>query len=245
MTMIAWPLLAAAATLGLAGSAHCLAMCGGIAAAGGAQLAQSGAGGRRAWVGLAFNLGRVACYAALGAAAGAIIGVTAGRFPAGPVTAGLRIAAAVLMAVLALSLLWRRDLLGLERLGAVLWRRLQAVTGRALLLPLPLRWLALGALWGFLPCGLVYSALALAAASGTATGGALAMLAFGLGTLPSMVAATLSGTALLGRLRGARTRTVAGLLMLVFAAWTAATPLSHLLRAPPHAPPGASHPHHP
>ena len=243
MMDFAWPVLAAAATLGLAGSAHCLAMCGGIAAAGGAQLAQSGAGARDMRVGLAFNLGRVACYVALGAGAGAIIGSTAGRFPAGPVTAGLRIAAALLMAGLALSLLWRRDMLGLERLGGRLWRRLQPVTGRALGLPLPLRWLALGALWGFLPCGLVYSALALAAASGSALGGASAMLAFGLGTLPSMVAATLSGTALLKRLQGAKMRTVAGLLMLVFAAWTAATPLSHLRHGPPNAPPGSSHRH--
>lgn len=243
MNTTAWPLIAAAATLGLAGSVHCLAMCGGIAAAGGAQLTRRGASGQRALASLGFNLGRVTCYALLGAGAGAIIGATAGRFPAGPVTAGLRIAAALLMAGLALSLLWRRDLLGLERLGGRLWGRLQPLAGRAVELPLPLRLAALGVLWGFLPCGLVYSALALAATTGSAAGGALAMLGFGLGTLPSMVAATLSGAALLRRLRGSRTRTVAGLLMLLFAAWTAATPLVHLRHAAADAPASAAHGH--
>lgn len=239
----AWPLLAAAATVGVAGAAHCLVMCGGIAAAGGAQLGQGGAYGQRALAGLGFNLGRVACYVALGAAAGAIIGATAGRFPAGPLTAGLRIAAALLMAGLGLSLLLRRDLLGLERLGGRLWRRLRPLAGRALRLPPQLRFTALGALWGFLPCGLVYSALALAATAGSAAGAALTMLAFGLGTLPAMLAATWLGTSLLRRWSGARTRTAAGLLMLLFAAWTAAGPLPHLLAAGPDAPVGAS-PHH-
>ncbi|MDH5580221.1 MAG: sulfite exporter TauE/SafE family protein, partial [Betaproteobacteria bacterium] len=125
-----------------------------------------------------------------------------------------------------------------------LWRSLQPLTGRALLLPVQLRFAALGALWGFLPCGLVYSALAVAATSGSAAGGALIMLAFGLGTLPAMVAATLLGTALLRRLSGAKTRTVAGLLMLLFAAWTAAGPLPHLRAAGPDAPTGASQRHH-
>lgn len=243
MTAAAWPVLAAATTLGVAGAAHCLGMCGGIAAAAGTQLGRTGAGGSRVLAGLSFNLGRVACYAGLGAGAGAIISATAGRFPAGPLTAGLRVTAALLMAGLAFSLLWRRDLLGLERLGGRLWRRLQPLAGPALALPIHLRLAALGALWGFLPCGLVYSALALAAASGSAAGGALTMLAFGLGTLPSMVAATLFGTALLKRRSGARTRTAAGLLMLLFAAWTAAGPLPQLRDSGPNAPGGVSHQH--
>jgi len=243
MTVAAWPVMAAAATIGVAGAAHCLSMCGGIAAAAGTQLGRSSAGGSRVLAGLSFNLGRVVCYVGLGAGAGAIISATAGRFPAGPVTAGLRITAALLMAGLALSLLWRRDLLGLERLGGRLWRRLQPLAGRALALPIHLRFAALGALWGFLPCGLVYSALALAAASGSAAGGALTMLAFGLGTLPSMVAATLFGAALLKRMSGARTRTAAGLLMLLFAAWTAAGPLPHLRDSGPSAPGSAAHRH--
>ena len=244
MNAALWPLTAAAATVGIAGALHCLGMCGGIAAAGGVQLGHASSGGRRVLAGLGFNLGRVAGYAALGAAAGAIVGATAGRFPAGPYTAGLRIAAALLMAGLALSLLWRRDLLGLEWLGGRLWQRLQPLAGRVLELPVQLRFLALGALWGFLPCGLVYSALALAATAGSAAGGALTMLAFGLGTLPAMLAATLLGSALLRRLSGARTRTAAGLLMLVFAVWTAVGPLPHLRAPDPEAPAGAPHRHH-
>lgn len=244
MSATTWPVIAAAATLGVAGSAHCLGMCGGIAAAAGTQLGHGSIPGSRALAGLSFNLGRIVGYALLGAVAGAIIGATAGRFPVGPVTAGLRIAAAVLMAGLALSLLLRRDLLGLERLGGRLWRRLQPLTGRARSLPGHLGLVTLGALWGFLPCGLVYSALALAGASGSGAGGALTMLAFGLGTLPSMVAATLAGVGLLRRLSGARTRILAGMLMLLFAFWTAAGPLAHLRAMSQDAPAGAPHRQH-
>jgi sulfite exporter TauE/SafE len=130
------------------------------------------------------------------------------------------------MLVLGLQLLAGRDWLGLERLGARFWRRLQPLTGSAMGLPGPARFFALGALWGFLPCGLVYSALALAAASGSAAGGALAMLAFGAGTLPSMITTTLAGSAVMRRLGGRNTRAIAGGLMIVFAVWTALGPLA-------------------
>lgn len=223
-----WPLLAAAAALGLAGSVHCLAMCGGIAAAAGTRLGSEALASTALLAGCTFNLGRLASYAALGALAGALAGAFAGTLPAATAAAGLRVAAAALMAALGLGLLWQRDLLRLERLGARLWGRLQPLTSAALALPLPLRLAALGALWGFLPCGLVYSAVALAAASGSAAAGASALLAFGIGTLPSMLVATFAGAGLVRRIAGARTRRAAGILMLLCAAWTAAGPLPHL-----------------
>ena len=213
----AWPLLAASLTLGLAGSLHCVAMCGGIAAAAGSRMT---AGPHRP-AALLFNLARIASYGMLGLAVAALTGVvataTGGHAPAWP----LRALAALLMSGLALQLLSGRDWLGLERLGAALWRQLQPLTGRAARLPGPARFIALGLLWGFLPCGLVWSALALAASSGSAPAGLLVMLAFGAGTLPAMLAATLAGQAALRRLGGCNPRRVAGLLMLVFAAWTA------------------------
>lgn len=217
-----WPLLVAAAALGLAGSVHCVAMCGGIAAAAGSRL--PGAGGTG--TGVLFNLGRVCGYALLGLVVGAVVGTAIGTVKARPFALALRGLAALLMLVLGLQLLAGRDWLGLERLGARFWRRLQPLTGGAMGLPGPARFFALGALWGFLPCGLVYSALALAAASGSAAGGALAMLAFGAGTLPSMIATTLAGSAVMRRLGGRNTRAIAGGLMIVFAVWTALGPLA-------------------
>jgi sulfite exporter TauE/SafE len=220
-----WPIFAAAATLGFAGSVHCLGMCGGIAAAAGARLGDSSgpAGVSR---GVAFNAGRVLGYAALGAFIGALAGAAIGQFPLRPLVIALRGLAAVLMLAMGLALLSGRDLLSLERLGGRLWTRLRPLAGRALGLPGPLRFAALGLLWGFLPCGLVYSALALAAVAGSAAAGAGTMLAFGTGTLPSMLAVTLAGTAVTRRFAGTRTRSAAGILMIAFAIWTALGPMA-------------------
>lgn len=217
-----WPLFAAAATLGLAGSAHCLGMCGGIAAA---AATRTGARGS-AVQGVVFNLGRMTGYALLGTAVGALAGAAIAGLPGRPVAIGLRLLAALLMLALGLSLLAGRDLLGLEALGGRLWRRLGPVAGRSLALAGLPPFVVLGVLWGFLPCGLVYSALSLAAVAGSAAAGALSMLAFGAGTLPSMLAVTFAGAAVTRRLAGLRTRRAAGILMIVFAAWTALGPLA-------------------
>jgi sulfite exporter TauE/SafE len=215
-----WPLLGAAATLGFAGSVHCLGMCGGIAAAAGARLGD-GSGPGAVPRGAAFNAGRIASYAALGALVGAVAGALLGQFPVRPFAITFRLLAALLMLAMGLSLLSGRDLLSLERLGGRVWRRLRPLAGRVLGLPGVLRFAVLGMLWGFLPCGLVYSALALAAVAGSGSAGAAAMLAFGVGTLPSMLAVTLAGTAVTRRFAGTRTRMAAGALMIAFAAWTA------------------------
>jgi len=240
----AWPFLAAAATLGLAGSVHCLGMCGGIAAAAGTRAGAASAG----FTALTFNLGRLGSYALLGIVAGGLLGVALGGIPVRPVAIVLRALAGLLMLGMGLSLLLGRDLLSLERLGARAWVRLRPLAGRALALPVPLRFAGLGLLWGFLPCGLVYSALALAVASGSAAMGAATMLAFGTGTLPAMLAVTLAGTAFTRRLSGLPTRRAAGVLMILFAAWTAfGTWVPHAGGHPTGAEPpdGGSHRHHP
>ncbi len=212
----AWPLLAASLTLGLAGSLHCVAMCGGIAAAAGSRMTP----GAHRPAALLFNLARIASYGILGLLVAVLTGVavtaTGGHAPAWP----LRALAALLMFGLGVQLVAGRDWFGFERLGAALWRRLQPLTGRAARLPGPARFIALGLLWGFLPCGLVYSALALAATGGSPLAGMLAMLAFGAGTLPAMLATTLAGHTVLVRLGGRNPRRVAGVLMLAFALWT-------------------------
>lgn len=231
---VPWTAFAAAVTLGLAGSLHCVAMCGGIAAAAGTRARVHGATPRPVGAAVAFNAGRVAGYALLGALAGALVGVALGPLPVRPLAVTLRVVAALLMALLALQLLLGRDLLALERAGGALWRKLQPLAGRALALPGPLRFAALGVVWGFLPCGLVYSAAALAATTGSAGGAALTMVAFGLGTLPSMLGMTLAGTAMLRRGSAPGLRIAAGVLMLGFAVWTALGPLA------PHAGHGAA-----
>jgi hypothetical protein len=180
-------LLLAAWLTGLAGSGgHCLGMCGGIVGA-------LGIGQRPGLAGFAVlsaaHAGRVLSYSAAGALAG-LIGATAVTtvFGAHGLVV-LRIAAAVLIGAIGVQLLLGRALLApLERAGAVVWRRLAPLL-KPLLPPRdPLRALAVGALWGWLPCGLVYAQLSVAATAGGALQGGLVMAVFGLGTSVGLTA---------------------------------------------------------
>jgi uncharacterized protein len=187
MPDISLPLLLAAWLTGLAGSGgHCLGMCGGIVGA-------LGVGQRPGLAGFgvvsAAHFGRVLSYSTAGAIAG-LIGATAVTtlFGANGL-AVLRVAAAVLIVAIGVQLLLGRALLTpLERGGAFVWRRLAPLL-KPLLPPRdPLRALAVGALWGWLPCGLVYAELSVAATAGGALGGALVMALFGLGTSVGLTA---------------------------------------------------------
>jgi uncharacterized protein len=225
--------MAAALAAGLAGSGHCAAMCGGIAAAVGASFPR----GRslRFGAALAFNGARLVSYGLVGGLLAAALGGLAAPSPLPLVAQGLRILASLVLAALALRLLAGRDLLGAERLGQLFWARLRPAFGGATRLPPSLRPAALGLLWGFMPCGLVYSVLLVAAASGDALNGALTMLAFGAGTLPALIGVTLGGATLGQRLRRPALRRAAGGLVLLAAVWTLVAALLH--------PPGAAHDH--
>jgi hypothetical protein len=104
----------------------------------------------------------------------------------------------------------------LEKMGGGLWRHLQPYTTRLLPVNTVFRALGLGALWGWLPCGLVYSVLLSALASGSAAKGALIMLAFGLGTLPNLVAIGLFWDTIKSWVQSPRVRLAAGLLVASF-----------------------------
>jgi sulfite exporter TauE/SafE len=112
-----------------------------------------------------------------------------------------------------------RSVAGLERLGAALWRKVSPLGRRWLPVESVPRALAVGALWGWLPCGLVYSVLALALVSGSATRGAFVMLAFGLGTLPNLLAAGLAVGTLRTLLRRRGVRLAAGLAVAALGVW--------------------------
>lgn len=181
---------------GLASGVHCVGMCGGIAAAFDMRVANSDMKrvipireanhwGTR----VAFNLGRISTYAAAGAAAGTL-GAAAYAAGALPAQAMLQLAASAMLVLVGLYLVGADRLLApLEALGRPLWRRLQPLA--AGLMPartLPRAYLA-GLAWGWLPCAMVYAALAAAAFAGGAAAGALAMVAFGFGTLPFLLGA--------------------------------------------------------
>ena len=185
-------LLLPAFLLGFMGSAHCLGMCGGISAALGA------ANERRAFsLSLAYNIGRVLSYALLGALVG-----TLAQNLSQPLLQWLPQSARWLRTLAGLMVIamgfyvagWWSGLTQLEKIGAHVWRHIQPLT-RPLLPPKSIgAALLLGELWGFLPCGLVYSSLTWAALSADAALGAVWMTAFGVGTLPAMLATTHGGS---------------------------------------------------
>jgi uncharacterized protein len=211
--------LLAALLGGFIGSVHCLGMCGGIAGALGM------AGGGKASFAVAYSTGRIASYMVAGAIAGAIGAGLAGAAGLGP---WLRLLMGIILVLLGLQVALNLKLLApLEAAGANLWRRLAPLARRLVPPRHAGQALALGALWGWLPCGLVYGMLAAAAASGTALNGALFMAVFGLGTAPAMVGlAWASGRG--GSWLTARRRRALGWLLVLFGAWTAATPLMRM-----------------
>lgn len=178
---------------GLASGVHCAGMCGGFVAAFAAtsriELHPARPGrwrefGRQ----LLLSAGRITSYAAAGAIAG-VLGALGGWIAgAAPIQTALYVLANVALVLAALYIAGARGWLArIEAIGAPLWRLLQPHAARlAGVRTLPQAYLA-GLLWGWLPCGLVYGALAAAALAGSAQGGAAAMLAFGLGTLPNLL----------------------------------------------------------
>jgi sulfite exporter TauE/SafE len=200
--------------VGLLGAGHCAGMCGGIV---GALSFQGPQGGASLPVHLAYNLGRIASYAIAGLIAGAI-GQVAGNLL--PIQRGLYLVASLMLVGMGLYLLGATQALGwIERGGQTLWKRIQPLTGRFLPVRGVAQALPLGLLWGWLPCGLVYSALTTALASGSAGRGALAMLAFGLGTLPNLLLAGLLLTRFRRFAQARTTRIVSGLLVLGYGAY--------------------------
>lgn len=172
--------------VGLLGGAHCVGMCGGIVGA-------LSMGGEPRWsLHLAYNLGRILSYGLAGALAGLLGGASLVLSGQLPVRLVLFVLANLMLVALGFYLLgMTRSLAFIERAGQRLWSRIQPFSRRFLPARTAAQAFPLGILWGWLPCGLVYSALATALTSGSAAQGAGLMLAFGLGTLPNLLLAGL------------------------------------------------------
>lgn len=180
--------VSAAFMAGLLGGIHCAAMCGGIIAA----CTKGPQASTRRWrFALAYSAGRLTSYTVAGALAGALgQGVLQVRGGALMQQAMLTLAGASML-LIALYLggvtsVVRR----LETAGGYAWRHIQPYSRAVLPADTLSKSLALGVLWGWLPCGMVYAVMLTAVASADAVHGALFMFAFGLGTLPNVLAIT-------------------------------------------------------
>lgn len=192
---------------GVVGSSHCAAMCGGIAATLNKPAnriktrTENTAGALNSSPDsnpiltrqLYYSFGRILTYAMLGALFGLI-----GTLALGSLShfAGLdqhaifisRMSTGIIFILMGLYLTqWWPVLVHLEKIGAATWQRLGQSFSAKLLSEKPKDWFSTGMLWGLLPCGLIYSTLILALTSGSALNGFIAMLCFGLGTLPAVV----------------------------------------------------------
>ena len=211
-----WGFLGAALAIGFLGSSHCIGMCGGISGA----LGLAVPGQKTAWPRLiGYSTGRVASYTLMGFLVGSLGAYLASDIASG--LAPLRILAGLMLIAMALYLAdWWRGLVWLERGGARLWRLVQPLSRSLLPVQSTPQALALGALWGWLPCGLVYSALAFALAQGSSQQAALAMLAFGLGTVPAVLATGAAAARLRTLVQKPGVRLAMASLVLLFGIWT-------------------------
>lgn len=232
--------------VGMLGGVHCVGMCGGIVGAfsvatprgslrpfpvpvltQGSWFSQAAGSGLRV---LAFNAGRIASYMIAGALAG-LLGSIPAMMNIALLQRGAYWLANLMLIALGLTLMnaWH-GLSHIEAAGQWAWRRIQPLIRRFLPVETVGQALALGGLWGWVPCGMVYSVLMTSLLTGSALQGAGVMLAFGLGTLPLLFSMGLLGSRLQSRLQRPAVRTVAGLLVLGFGLlglYRAATGVSH------------------
>ena len=222
--------------VGLFSTLHCLGMCGGIIGALTFSLPADVRADRWRLGGYvaAYNTGRIASYTAAGALAGSLgsglvtgMGSETGRLV-------LLLLATAFMVGIGLYLAgWFPRFAAIERIGKPLWRRLEPLGQRLLPVTSPWQALLFGAVWGWLPCGLVYSVLLWAITAGGALPGALFMLAFGVGTLPAtLTAGIVTGwMTRFSRTRGLR-QTV-GVLLILLALTSFGLNLRHAGHIPP------------
>lgn len=201
--------------LGLMGASHCLVMCGGIAAA------ASSSGPKQGNLGflLLFNLGRILSYSLAGFLVSLVgLWLADSHQLAQQV---LRSIAGILLILMGFYIArWWMLLTRLEAAGQLIWRYIQPLTRKLIPIQNKPQALALGVLWGWLPCGLIYSTLAWVAANGQPALGALTMLCFGLGTLPGILAAGIFAQQLNKLISHQYFRQIAAILLMSYGTWT-------------------------
>jgi sulfite exporter TauE/SafE len=206
--------LMSAFLVGLLGGGHCVGMCGGIVGAVSMHLPQSKS---KVPFLLAYNAGRILSYTIAGAIAGLVGASSFFLQHVLPIQHVLYGISSLMLIALGLYLagIWH-GVTYLENAGKVIWKTLQPYSKRYIPVQSFKQALLLGTLWGWLPCGLVYSVLIASIATGNAVSGGLLMLAFGLGTLPTLLTMGMAAVRLKNVLQNIWVRRASGLLVLGF-----------------------------
>ncbi len=212
--------------LGLFSTVHCLAMCGSVIGALTLSLPMDVRESQRKMLPYVFNynLGRILSYTM----AGAIVGLLSSPLANVNGHMILRYLSIVVMIGMGLYLAgWFPKFAKMERLGAPIWRWLQPIGQKLLPVKAFSQAFWLGIVWGWLPCGLVYAALAVAATVGDPIQASMVMLSFGLGTLPAVMGAGLFTGLLASLARAKHMKRIAGVSIIIMALMTLLLPHQH------------------
>jgi sulfite exporter TauE/SafE len=199
--------------IGIAGGVHCIGMCGGIASA--FSFAIPKGQSQLPYI-FSYNLGRILSYTIAGALSGLVGGIASVNISSTlPI---FQVVSIVFLILLALYIGdWYKGLSALEAMGGRLWKRISPLSKKLIPFKNPWYTIAYGAIWGWLPCGLVYSVLTWSLASESAFQGAVIMLSFGLGTLPTLIATSIGASFLVPIFQHKMTRQFIALSLIAFA----------------------------
>jgi sulfite exporter TauE/SafE len=206
--------------MGLFSSLHCLGMCGSIIGSLTLSLRQEIREQKSTLMPfvLSYNLGRISSYASGGLFAGMLHHVLTLPFGEGHGHRLLQILSAVVMAAAGLHIAgWFQRFAYIEKVGAHFWRHIEPYGRRVIPVETLGQAYIFGLVWGWLPCGLVYTALALAATSDSVFRSTLTMLAFGIGTLPAVFGVGIMTSLLVRLSRMNKFRQVTGLILIALA----------------------------
>ncbi|MCF2947060.1 sulfite exporter TauE/SafE family protein [Paraglaciecola aquimarina] len=201
--------------VGLAGGVHCVGMCGGIVGAFSFGIPKSD---NLFPYALAYNMGRILSYTLAGCITGWLGHIFSNQVYQGLII--LQFFSAVFLLMLALYISgWWHGLTKIEKFGNGLWKHIQPRSKRFIPFKSPLYALPYGILWGWLPCGLVYSILTWSLASGSTITGGLIMFGFGLGTLPVMLLTAMGFEKIKSTIQHPTSKNIISILLLIFASF--------------------------
>ena len=206
--------------VGLMGAGHCIGMCGGLVGAFSSQLPRSAKQNQLALqlrFLFTYNVGRILSYALAGALVGGSASALGMLFDMDLYLITLRLIAGLMMVATGLYIaqIWS-GVVQVERAGKLIWRFLSPIASKMVpVKTIPQAFIG-GLLWGWLPCGLVYSTLTWAVAANSASQGAMIMASFGLGTLPALLSAGVAANVFGRWVQNRAVRLVSGSILVIF-----------------------------
>ncbi len=219
----------AAFLVGLLGGVHCVGMCGGVVGAlcmglGNNLGAEQNKTAKQNFLKvlpflLSYNIARISSYTLAGILMGGIGWLGSHLITIYSIQQTLEIIAAGFMLALGLYIAgWWKGLASIERLGGkVVWKRLEPFGRRFMPVTTYRQAFFLGLIWGWLPCGLVYSVIIWTISTQSPLEGGLLMLSFGLGTLPNLLLMGVFASTLNQFIQQPWVRQVAGIMIMAFA----------------------------